>query len=66
VNASDDNGFAALHKAAEIGRGEVAEVLLTRVADPSVEAMRQTPASLACKRGQEVVAELLDAGADDR
>ncbi|MCK4412663.1 MAG: ankyrin repeat domain-containing protein [Candidatus Eisenbacteria sp.] len=66
MNAPDDNGFTALHKAPELGRAEVVEVLLKRGAHPDIEAMGQTPASLARKRGQEAVAELLDAGADDR
>ncbi|KAG5398102.1 hypothetical protein IGI04_019916, partial [Brassica rapa subsp. trilocularis] len=37
INSKDDEGWAPLHSAASIGKGELVEILLTRGADVSVK-----------------------------
>jgi hypothetical protein len=59
-NAADERGFTALHRAAEMGEREVVEMLLRRGAAPNPEAQGHSPASLAAKRGETAVVELLN------
>lgn len=60
-NATDDRGFTALHRAAELGKVQIVESLLDRGAFPRPEAQGHTPQSLAATRGHEAIANLLKA-----
>jgi hypothetical protein len=59
-NAVDARGFTALHRAAEMGKIELVKILLARGASPKREAQGYTPRSLAEKRGERAIVELLD------
>jgi ankyrin repeat protein len=59
INARDNRGFTALHRAAEMGLGQVVELLLSHNANVSVEAEGHTALSLAEGRGETQIANLL-------
>ena len=61
VNAKDHRGFTALHRAAELGKMPILDLLLERGATSSTVAEGHTPLSLAVDREHsEVAARLRD------
>ena len=59
VNATDHNGFTALHRAAEMGLTEIVEYLLSKQADPSIVAKGYTALDLAeYRKERDIVARL--------
>jgi ankyrin repeat protein len=60
VSSKNNNGFTPLHTAAEMGRKDVAELLLFIKADVNARGVTgQTPLHMAASRGQKDIAELL-------
>jgi ankyrin repeat protein len=60
MDAADDRGFTALHRAAEAGYIAGVKLLLDRGAAPHPEAQGHTPLSLAQQRNQTQVIKLLE------
>ncbi len=60
VNARDDRGFTALHRAAETGSPDLVRLLLDRGAAVNPEAGGHTPRSLAEARRETAVVVLLN------
>jgi len=61
ANAGDVRGFTALHRAAEMGLEEIVCLLLQHKADPRKEAEGHTPLSLAEKRNEKKIVQILKA-----
>ena len=59
VNARDNRGFTALHRAAEMGHTELVEYLLRHGADRTAAVGEHTPLSFATARGHAAIVELL-------
>jgi len=58
-NATDQRGFTALHRAAEMGELRIVQSLLDRGAFPHPEAGGYTPLSLAQGRGEKEIVKLM-------
>ena len=58
VNAKDDRGFTALHRAAEMAEVAIARMLVAAGASPDAEAQGHTPRSLANACGQKEILKL--------
>jgi len=59
VNAKDNRGFTALHRAAERGFEDIVEFLLKNGADKTIVGQGQTALSFAQSRGNEKIVALL-------
>ena len=59
VNAQDNRGFTALHRAAEMGHLEIAKELLATGADKHIAAQGHTALSLAEARQEAAMIQLL-------
>lgn len=59
VNAKDDRGFTALHRASEMGYKEIVVLLLENGADKDIEAEGHTALTLAKTRENQEIVELL-------
>jgi hypothetical protein len=59
VNARDNRGFTALHRAAEMGHTKFVEILLRNGADKTIVAENHTALSLAVARGHQQIIDLL-------
>lgn len=60
INAMDNRGFTALHRAAEMGLVNIVRLLLEKGADKNIVAQGETAMSLAAKRNEEEVQQLLN------
>jgi ankyrin repeat protein len=56
--------MTALHHAAELGFDQIAIVLLSHSADPTLKVRNQTPMDMAVANGHKRVVELLEAAGD--
>ena len=59
VNAKDNRGFTALHRAAEMGHEAIVALLLEHGADKSIQAEGYTALSLAESRENKAIVKLL-------
>jgi ankyrin repeat protein len=59
LNAKDDRGFTALHRASEMGHKEIVTLLLENGADKSIVAEGYTALLLAQNREHKEITELL-------